>query len=496
MLYGYLCGLVFSMMRVATVLSLFGLLVSQSSVAQSTVGIQHLYPERLREDVEVLREIIHAVHPDPYRYRTKVELDRLIDSVSTSLTVPIDEVDFTNAVRPIFKAIGDSHCYSDLATDLTDRMNKNALLIPIQLRLLPDGIYVESELKGFRSIPPGSRLLSINGRKVEEIMDRLIETVITDGANRSFAERTVEKEFPERYHIYFDRSSSFDVEFLTPSGLRDSKSIFGLTREEINISRKPDGSLLPWAANWVSEYSTMWVTMNTLDANELALAGQRPERFLDALLTDLQKKNVSTVVLDLRGAGGRELATAELVFGAFAQQPFKLLSDMYARSATPPEIKAERTKPVVLYASNDSDWSNEARGIYRLPVNDPRLAENNPQQKAFRGKIYVVADGLTRDAAAAVVMLMRRTNRAKLVGEELGSNSFAFTGGEERVVRAPNSRILFHIPLLMYVPSGRGEGPKDRGEQPDHQAHQTPVALAKGGDSLKQSLLQMIDFLR
>src|SRR5690606_29629057 len=115
--------------------------------------------------------------------------------------------------------------------------------------------------------------------------------------------------FPERYHVYLDGSSSFIVDFVTPAGTSDSQSIFGLTREEINISRKPDGSLLPWAANWIPEYSTMWVTMNTLDPHELATAGQKPERFLDALLTDLQYQNASTVVLDLRGAGGRELAT-------------------------------------------------------------------------------------------------------------------------------------------------------------------------------------------
>jgi len=483
-------------MRLIPVLYFFGLLFSQNVVAQSTVGVRHLYPERLREDIEVLREAIHAAHPDPYRYRTKVELDLLIDSVSKALTVPLNEIDLTNAIRPIFKAIGDSHCYSDLATDLTDRMNKNALLIPIQLKLLPDGVYVESELKGFRSIPPGSRVLSINGRKVEEIMDRLIETVITDGANRTFAERTVEKDFPERYHVYLDGSSSFIVDFITHAGNSESKSIFGLTREEINISRKPDGSLLPWAASWIPENGTMWVTMNTLDAYELALAGQKPDRFLDALLTDLHYQNASTVVLDLRGAGGRELAIAELVFEAFAEEPFKLLSDMYARSATPPEIKAERAIPVNYYASNAGELTKVGRGVYRLPENDPRLVENTPQQKAFKGKVYVVSDGRTRDAAASVVMLMRRTKRAKVVGEELGSNSFAFTGGEEWVVRAPNSRILFHLPLLIYVPSGRGEGPNDRGEQPHLQAYQTPAALAKGQDSVKRSLLQMIDFLR
>lgn len=467
-----------------------------ASKAQPTVGVQHLYPERLHEDIEVLREIVHTAHPDPYRYKTKLELDQLIDSISGSIQVPLNEVEFTNRIRPIFKAIGDSHCYSDWASDFSDRMTKHALLIPVQVKLLADGLYLESELKGFRSIPPGSKILSINGRSAGSIVEQLIATVICDGANRTYAERTVERDFPERYHAYVEMGTTFNVEFITADGERGVQEIFGLTRKEIDQSRKPDGALLPWAANWIPEQNTMWVTMRSLDVDELAAAGQKHERFLDALLSELQKKKVDVVVLDVRGSGGRELLIAEEVFSAFAREPFKLLTDMYGRTATPKEMIADKAMPVDYLASAEGSVSKGPLGLYRLPTNDPRLVEHEPMAKAYGGKMYVVADGHTRDASAALVMLMRRNHRARVIGEELGSNSYSFTGGEELLVRAPNSGVLFHVPLLMYVPAGRGDGPNDRGEQPDHQAHQTPVFLSRGQDSVKASLLQMIDFFR
>lgn len=48
-----------------------------------------LYPERLHEEVELLRSAIHEAHPDPYRYHTRPELDALIDRVRDSITVPM-----------------------------------------------------------------------------------------------------------------------------------------------------------------------------------------------------------------------------------------------------------------------------------------------------------------------------------------------------------------------------------------------------------------------
>lgn len=455
--------------------------------------LRTLYPERLHDDVEQLRAALHEAHPDPYRYHTKVELDALIDRVRGGMTTAMNVVEFSEALRPIFEAVGDAHCYAEWPIGMRSDLLTKAPLMPLRIRILPDGVFVEDELKGFRSIPVGSRILSINERPIDEIVQRLVATVITDGANVTYAERLVEREFPQRYHIYIEETGSFKVRYQTPLKEEGEQVIFAMTGTDIARTRKPTGaSLLPWGSTLDTESGVVWITMRTFDVDSLGLAGQRPDRFLQAILAEAHKNKAGTLVFDVRGAGGRELAMAELVFSAIAKTPFKVLDDMYVRSIAPPVQRPSVVIPDEHYASANSRFLRSSQGIYRLPVTDSRLADHAPMQRAFQGKVYVVCDGYTRDAAAAFVMMARRTRRARVVGEEIGSNAFGFTGGAEWRITAQISGLCFHIPLMMYVPAGRGEGPVDRGEQPNHRAYQTPAALANGRDSIRFSLLEMI----
>lgn len=479
-----------SVIRIAVFISC--LFLQHGLLAQHVSGRTH-YPERLRDDVELLRSAIHEAHPDPYRYRTRAELDALIDSVRDSIMMPMTTVEFERTLMPVFRALGDAHCTAEWPPDMQADLRSKATLLPLQVRLLPEGVFVEQELKGFRSIPVGSRIISLNGQPIEAIVERLLATVVCDGANRTYAERVLEREFNIRYHLHIEQATSFTVVYRTPAKTTEQQVIFGMTGNEIASTRKPKGAmLLPWGSTWYADASILWLELRTLDEDSLALAGQRPERFLQALLGEAHKNEVRTMVIDLRGAGGRELAMADLVFSAIAKTPYKVLDDMVVRSIAPPPTRTSHTIPEDFYVSGNARFLVGAQGSYRLPVTDDRLAEQSPMDRAFQGKVYVVCDGHTRDAAAALVMMARRTKRARVVGEEVGSNAFGFTGGPEWVVTAPASGLRFHIPLLKYVPSGRGEGPTDRGEQPNHMAFATPGGIAKGHDAIRAALLEMI----
>ncbi len=477
-----------------------GFLLSWSSVwslqAQSVTGDRYLYPERLHADLELLRNAVHEAHPDPYRYHTKAELNALIDAVRDSIERPLDIVEFHHYVTTVLKAVGDSHCRAEWPKDHLQRQQTTAMLIPLRIRILPDGIYLEEELKGFRSIPLGSRILSINGHAMEEVVRTMMATVVTDGANRTYAERMVERDFPQLYHDFVEQPNSFLVKYTTPDKLPGEQVVFGMTGTEIDRTRKPVGaSLLPWGSTWDPERGVVWVTMRTLDVDSLGRAAQRPDRFLQGVLSEANRNKARTLVIDLRGASGGELAMAELVFASIAKTPFRMLNDMIVRSISPPASRPGHEVPTDFYASTNSRYRVGAQGTYRVPETDERLAEHLPMTGAFQGKVYVICDGATRDAAAYVVMMARRERRARVVGEETGTNAFGSTGGAEWVVTAPGSGMRFHIPLLKYVPAGRGEGPMDRGEQPNHQAYQAPFGLAKGYDSIKASLLELISEL-
>ena len=59
------------------------------------------YPEDLREDFSIIRQTFEQAHPDPYRYLSKAELDRLFDAVAASFTGPLTGEGYIAATLPL-----------------------------------------------------------------------------------------------------------------------------------------------------------------------------------------------------------------------------------------------------------------------------------------------------------------------------------------------------------------------------------------------------------
>lgn len=484
------------MRRMRTCSLLVAAILAVSALAQGSNTGGPFYPEKLHSDLEVLRDVLHRAHPDPYRYATQAGLDRAFDEVRDSITVPMDRQAFLNALMPVFHLVGDAHCYPDLPATQRGRIEQELPVIPIKVSILNEGLYVEEELKGFRSLPLGVRILSINGHSAEHILQRLGRMITVDGANTTLRVRRLEKEFPWLYRRYIDASSSFTVRYQMTDGSEAEQKVFAMTGEEMARTRKPDGAgLNSWRVFWDQDSEALWVTLRTLDLDTLAAAGIRPDRFLAAMLKDARRNKARSVVFDLRGAGGRDLAAAELVFASVAKAPFRVVQSMTVRSIDPAlgplaGLPADHLSMVL------DQFVPGPNGVSHLRPDDTRLVPLQPMAKAFQGKVYVVCDGMTRDAGAALVMLAKRTGRARVVGEEVGSNALSFTGGRALTTVLPHSGIELHVPLMRYVPDGMPSGPMDHGERPHHEVEQQPWGIAKGRDTIREALLEMIRELR
>ncbi|MCB0795888.1 MAG: hypothetical protein KDB88_14230 [Flavobacteriales bacterium] len=456
-------------------------------------GSAALYPELLRDDLEIWRTALHEAHPDPYRYVTRKDLDRTIDAVRDDIKVPMTASAFVQALRPVLDAIGDAHTRVAPPSYEQEYLQDQAPLIPLAVRVIDGGLYVEEELKGFRSIPPGSLILSINGIPAGRIIEQLCATIPTDAQNHTYRYRVLESQFPELYHRVFEDKGPFEVHYRSVDGKEGRQQIFALTGEEIrNTFRGADEVLSPWHAAYLPDHHSTWWTIRTFDAEELQEEGIRYERFIDGLRKDLRKNEVRTLVIDVRGAGGMELAMAEAVMSVIAQQPYRVVQDMMIRSVVPPTHYDLMTPLPEFYGTVDANYLLGAHGTYNLRPDDPLTDLVEPSAKGFNGKVYVVCDGLTREAGASFVMMAKRSGRARIVGEEVAGNTVSNCGGRELVLTAPNSKVRFHIPLIRYIHEGASTGPLDHGEMPHHPVSRTPRSLAGGRDHVKDVLLEMI----
>ncbi len=472
---------------------LCGVLFATVTFGQYGQGSALIYPERLRADVEYFRKVIHGTHPDPYRYCTKEELDQVFMAVMDSVSRPMTREQFLFTLLPVFHRIGDARSAPRLDEATEDLLKRHVSLLPLRVRVLDEGLYLDEELKGFQSFSPGSRILSVNGIEAEQMLADLGRWVVTDGANESLRTRLVERDFHVLFAMTYGASESYVVEVMTPDRERAKVTITGLTGEEIERSRKPVGpELQPWRSKWENDNSTLWFVMRSLTRADLGRSKRSVSKAIDRMLAELEQEGAKTLVIDLRGTQGGDPEVASQVFAAIAMAPFKLFQAMTTRHVTATNGEFAIVAPDDHYASVKDFEFPRSEDVAALRPGDDRLRLVQPHAKAFQGKVYVVCDGATRDVAAAFVMLAKRSGRARIVGEEVGSNSQSFCGGREALVTLPRTKLRLHIPLARFVPEGHGDGPVDHGELPHHPVEQQVSGLAIGRDTVKASLLDLI----
>lgn len=454
---------------------------------------QRYYPERVAADLEIWRTTLHEAHADPYRYVTKAALDRAIDEAIAGARVPLTAAEVAALVNPVLQLIGDAHTVVQLPPAVETALRQRVPLLPLAVRAVGGDLFVEEELKGFRTIPSGSRILSINGRSAASILDTLATLAIADGNDTLFRIRQVERDLPYLLYRYLDRSRTFTITFEPPGGRVRTERVVGLTGEEVRaFVRSDEGPLLPWSATNHADHHTTWLTLRHFHTDSLLQAGIRPERLVEELRRDLKRNRSRVLVIDVRGAAGGELALAELVHSIYALKPYRVVQDMTVRVQAPPTHYGLCDDLSEFFATLHATYLPGDHGRLHLRPDDPRLEQMEPRPNAFDGKVYVVCDALTCEAAAALVMMAGRAGRASIVGEEVGTNSMSSCGGRILQLRAPNTGLLFRIPMIRYVYEGTPRGTPDQGERPDHAFAVDARALATGRDLLRDALMEMI----
>ena len=468
-------------------------LVTMAVAAQDDPLTKVYSPEELREDLAVVRQTVEQAHPDPYRYTTKAELDQLFDAIGRSITVPITAEAFIATLRPAFRSIGDAGTELLPPKAVQQVYDHAEPMMPVTVAVIGDRLYLNEELKGFRSLPTACELLSINGRTAAQVLAILRNSQVPEGADTSLLDRRIERNFPELYRRHVERADKFSIRFRTADGMEGEHELFAMTKDEMHRSYRPKGyDLQPWRLEEFPPVRAAWLTLSTLEPADLEAARIVPEKFLSNVLDALKKGKASTLVIDVRGASGHDLGIAEQVFSIIGLQPFRVVKSMSIRSGRVPDSYRYATPYPEFFASVGGMYMAEAEGRRVLKPDDPRLQPVQAHGKAFEGKVYVVGDGLTTGAAAAFAMMAKRTGRARAVGEELGANAASFCGGRILEVTLPRSGSVLHVPLMRYVPEGHCEGPVDRGELPHYKVPQRAGDLARGKDTVREALLNLI----
>ena len=457
-----------------------------------------LSKEQALEDFRWLRFSLEYVHPRLYKYEDKRTVDTRFDSLTGRIRSQISGLDFLALVSMTNAAVKCGHLYTIPQGQLSQEV-LNKKVLPFHIKVLDEKLYAINNCSN-ASIPNGSQILSINGRSTAEILRIILPGIATDGNISTRKYRLVDRYFFYRfhgfdlyYHLHVDRTETFKITYLT-NGSVQSKAVIvkGMSIDERSTLLKQKCNIDE--QSWFNSPSPRF---ELHEANSYAILGVSRSFYnknidpgFDSLVQSafriIKEKKIQNLILDLRNnEGGSEHQQMELMSYLY-DQPFKLYQNIYLSHLDFRPLKPviiERDTAALLFNNsdeymrkiNENLWINNYEYGHSLKLKPPK-------EDVFKGKLYVLMNGISFSSTADLISDIKKTRNAIFIGEESGGTFEGPTGGDNIVVQLPNSKIMVRISPNIQIGYMYQKHPIGRGVLPDYPIQYTIEDVLNGRD--------------
>ncbi len=401
--------------------------------------------EQLQEDFQQMRRAMEGMHPVMYDYMSREKFDVLFNQRFKELNSSMGLEDAFRVFASLMAQMGCMHSNVWMPSGYWN--NLSGKLFPIKMRFIGEDAYAYRSYSETDSLPTGAKILSINGKPMEEIL-RNVKTVISaDASSDQYKKFRLGFRFPLIYSLFYGHPDSFAVVYQEPGEGTDRDAVI----QPVPILRIWKNMIEPRDLNLDirKDISTAVMTIpHFVYYND----HDKFYGFMDGSFEEIEKKGIKNLIIDLRRNNGGDPFCAARLFAHIAHEPVPYFSKAYGRYA--------------------------------------RLAESVPlREKHFKGKLYVLIDGGGASTTGHLLGLLKYHKIGTLVGEETGATYVCHD--------AKNSFLLKHSRFQVSVATGTFASavqglPQDRGILPDIPVSPTPQDMAAGIDTILEHTLSLI----
>lgn len=439
-----------------------------------------LTKEQAMKDFQSLRFALEYVHPRLYKYDDKATVDKRFDSLASRIGNQISRLDFLALVSVANASVRCGHLYTIPQGEL-EKAILGKKIMPFHVRVIGDRLYIMDD-GSKASIPNGSEISKINGRSGKEILTAMLPGIAADGYIETRKRRLIERTFYNSFHgfdlyyyLHVDRSETFKVEYIDYK-TKKSKTV---TIDGVLPEHRVDNN------SWFKTPSPAFVLDKPNNIAVLTISRSFHDRsvdpdfdlFVKSVFQTINENNIGNLVLDLRNNEGGDEHQQMVLMSYLFDKPFKLYENIYLSHLDFRPLKniiIERDTSQLLFNNDDGYMRkiNDNLWINNYDYSD-NLVLQPPGENVFKGKLYVLMNGITFSSAADLVADIKRTNEAIFIGEESGGLYEGPTGGDAIVIQLPNSKIMVRMSPNIQMGYMYQQYPVGRGVQPTHEVNYT-----------------------
>lgn len=428
--------------------------------------------DAMREDIALLRKAYEALHPGLLRYNTPQILNQRWAALDAAARAPMSLGAFYLVLARFLASIRCGHTYPNF---YNQRRGVAAALfeapdrLPFHFLWLGDAMIVTADPYD-TGIVPGSRIVSIDGRPVAEVLAALMPLARADGHNDAKRRRLLSVQGDDRYETFdvffsmlFGRPR-YRLAVETPNGRRRSAVVAAVSLEARRasahpgidasgdapvwtITRRGDAAILTMP-NWAL-YDSKWDWRAWIDDA------------VDRLIVD----RVARLVVDLRAnEGGMDCGDVLAARLVTRETSFEEVQRLVRYRSAPDDLRPYLDTWDRSFDRLGEHATQISDRFYRLDSPDDRPDPIRPKGKRYEGDVRVLIGPQNSSATFQFAGFVRRNRLGTLVGESTGGNRRGINGGCFYFLRLPATGLEADLPLIGRFPL---VAQPDEGLQPD-----------------------------
>jgi hypothetical protein len=457
---------------------------SQARQKQTAYEVNRKFSvQELREDYDLLQLALEQAHAGIYRYTSKNEFDSLFNDLFMNINGEMTEIEFFRLISSIIENIQCVHTQILPSLNYQKTINEHGLFFPFELKFIAGKAYILQSFNSENQVPLGSEIVSINNRPLPQLLPELLRMLPSDGKNETYKYRILEKSFPEEYHQYIEQSDSFKIEYKTPQKSKTATiTVPGVPHASINECRPSFEEIYKECLKLqFPEDSDIAVLMiKTFVPKIINHFGYNYYGFLESSFEEIKNRNIQNLIIDLRWNDGGESFCCIDLLAYLMEKPFRFLNCVDTPN-TRYSFLEYTDKGVFFNYFHPVLWTRGDNGRYLLKGNWGRTIE--PKAYNFKGKVYVLINGISISGSADVAALLHHHKRAIFIGEETGGAYYGNNSGDYINLTLPNTHIRIRIPIRSSVLSVFDYPFSDHGVIPDFQVEPKIEDVLRGIDN-------------
>ncbi|WP_103071766.1 S41 family peptidase [Aquimarina sediminis] len=454
--------------------------------------------KELKEDFRIMRRHIETIHPGLYTYTNKTEMDTIFDELEKSINTPMSSIMFYRKIVLLLQFIKNGHTNILTNLEYEKAIKESFTLFPFEIYPDDGQLYILKNNSTNSLIKEGSIIKSINGKDAMTLFTQISNKISRDGNMTTFAQMVALHRFNEFYAAHEGVYQSYDIEYITPNGKTTKSTVKGLTVKEIKKNKwdryQDDGK---WWGETNEPVLKLKIdndvailkiqTFSTYFAKKVK---QNFKKFFNKSFEQIEEKGVKHLIIDLRGNGGGHEKPTHLLFSHLSDKPFVFNKDMYAITNKIPDPELYDNSRFVMNFLYPLFCLKKRGGVYTIK-GIPGMQKHKPAKTVFKGKVYVLINGLSFSASGEITSFIRNANRAVFIGEEVGGNACQNVSGATVMLTLPNSKNRIRIPRELFTLNVDSEQ-CDRGVIPDHYIRPSITDKLMGTDPEMDFTLNLI----